>query len=70
MLPIESLGHGHSAVERHTDKVGTESLESLFESAFVIFSFTLAETNNTVQVSDEEEDTSLVNPVELGNISD
>lgn len=48
MLSFKSLSYRHFMVHRHTDEVLAELLKGLFESTFIIFSFTLSITNDTL----------------------
>jgi hypothetical protein len=63
MLSFQSLSYAHSAVKGDTDNILTKLLESFFEGTFIVFGFTFTETNDTIQVTDEKEDTSMVDSV-------
>ena len=62
---LKPLGHAHISVQRNAHQVLAQTFKSLFKGILVVYCFSLSKTNHSIRVSNEQQDTSVVDSVEL-----
>lgn len=69
MSPLEHPWHGHNIIDVKTKHVSSRIFEGVVEGLFILVGLSLAVSHEAITIANEDEDSTLIGPVETCNIS-